>query len=84
VTLIPQGQKAKALWLNPGPADTTAWEMNDKSHSYGFAATLAFQDGQASWKLFRAPKPTADDKKAAKELERKEKAKAPEGAKEGK
>lgn len=77
VTLVPQGQMAKGLWLNPGPADTTSWEMNDKSRAYGFAATLAFQDGKASWKLFRGTKPTADDKKAARELERK--ATAPDG-----
>ena len=82
VTLVPQGQMAKSLWLNPGPADTTSWEMNDRSHSYGFAATLAFDGGKASWKLFRGPKPAADDKKAAKELEKKWK--APEEAKVGK
>lgn len=53
-TRILPGRPVRSLFLNPGPADTEAWEMNDGSRSRGFAAVLEIQDGQAQWRLFVA------------------------------
>jgi len=68
-TIIPQGQEVSSLFLNPGPADTTDWGMNDRSVGHGFAATLRIKDGKASWKLFRAGPITGAERKQAKALE---------------
>lgn len=67
--LVPQDKPAKALFLNPGPADSTRWEMNDKSAGYGFAATLTISGKEASWKLFKSPKLTKEEKAEAKKLD---------------
>jgi len=34
-TLVRPGQASKTLYLNPGPADTMPWEMNDGTKSSG-------------------------------------------------
>jgi Icc-related predicted phosphoesterase len=52
-TVMPPETPAASLYLNPGPADTTPWDMNDGSKSTGMAAVLAIKDGQASWRAFR-------------------------------
>ncbi|HZN91911.1 MAG TPA: hypothetical protein VFB81_04380 [Myxococcales bacterium] len=67
--LIPQDKPARALFLNPGPADSTRWEMNDKTPAYGFAATLTVSGKEASWKLFKSAKLTKEEKAEAKKLD---------------
>ena len=52
-TVMPAEKPAPSLYLNPGPADTTPWDMNDGSKSAGMAAVLAIKEGQASWRPFR-------------------------------
>lgn len=69
-TLIPQDTAAKGLMLNPGPADVSRWEMNDGVFANGFATVVTFSGGSASWKLYRAPQPTPEDRKAARALNR--------------
>lgn len=68
-TLVPQDKPARELFLNPGPADTTAWEMNDRTKGYGFAATLTLRGQEASWKLYRSVKLTKEQKQEAKQLD---------------
>jgi len=68
-TLIPQDKPTRALFLNPGPADSTRWEMNDKSVGYGFAATLTVSGKEASWKLYKSAKLTKEEKAEAKKLD---------------
>ena len=53
-TLVKEGQTSKKLFLNPGPADSLGWEMNDSKKSTGLAAVFAIEGEQASWTLFRA------------------------------
>jgi len=67
--LVPQDKPARALFLNPGPADSTRWEMNDKTLAYGFAATLTISGKEASWKLFKSAKLTKEEKAEAKKLD---------------
>jgi Icc-related predicted phosphoesterase len=68
-TLVPQDRPVRELFLNPGPADTTSWEMNDRTKGYGFAATLTLSGKEASWKLYRSVKLTRDQKLEAKQLD---------------
>jgi Icc-related predicted phosphoesterase len=67
-TVIPQGKAVGSLFLNPGPADTTDWAMNDGTVSHGFAAVLRVEGKQGSWNLYRAQALTAAEKKEAKKL----------------
>jgi Icc-related predicted phosphoesterase len=67
--VVPQDKPVKALFLNPGPADSTRWEMNDKTPAYGFAATLTITGKDASWKLYRSPKLTKEEKAEARKLD---------------
>jgi Icc-related predicted phosphoesterase len=67
-TIIPQERTVPSLYLNPGPADTMGWKMNDGTTSNGFAAVLRLKDGGGSWKLFRAPALSAAEKKQAQAL----------------
>jgi len=68
-TLIPASTPAKTLFLNPGPADSMRWEMNDGHRSYGMAAVLTIQGKLASWKGFRAKQLTTEEKAQAKALD---------------
>lgn len=68
-TLIPQDKPSKVLYLNPGPADSTRWDMNDRTQGYGFAATLTISGKEASWKLYRSVKLTKEQKAEAKLLD---------------
>jgi hypothetical protein len=60
---------AKNLFLNPGPADSMRWEMNDGDKSYGMAAVLTIEGGRASWKSFRVKPLTKEEKAQAKALD---------------
>ncbi|MFZ5471800.1 MAG: metallophosphoesterase family protein [Myxococcota bacterium] len=68
-TILKPATPSKTLYLNPGPADTVGWEMNDGTKSLGLAAVMSIQNGQASYKLFRAKALTAAEKAEAKKLE---------------
>ncbi|HYV43465.1 MAG TPA: metallophosphoesterase [Myxococcaceae bacterium] len=67
--LVPQDKPVKALFLNPGPADSTRWEMNDKTPGYGFAATLTINGKEASWKLYKSAKLTKEEKAEAHKMD---------------
>ncbi len=53
-TLVKQGAKAGQLFLNPGPADSDPWNMNDGSISVGMAAVMTINpDKTASYEILR-------------------------------
>jgi Icc-related predicted phosphoesterase len=65
--VVKEGEVSDTLYLNPGPADSGKWEMNDGTTSNGMAAVLTVKGGKASYAVFRAPAPAApDDKPVAK------------------
>ncbi|RJO65077.1 MAG: hypothetical protein C4523_16850 [Myxococcales bacterium] len=41
------------LYLNPGPADSDPWNMNDGSRSKGMAGLFKLEGGKASYKILR-------------------------------
>jgi len=47
------GEEHDALYLNPGPADSIRWPMNDGTESAGMAAVLTIKNGKASYKVER-------------------------------
>lgn len=67
--LLKEGQASTSLFLNPGPADTMGWEMNDGTKSVGMAAVFSFKDGQGSYKELRLKPMTAAEKADAKKLD---------------
>lgn len=67
--VIKPGAWSPALYLNPGPADTVRWEMNDKSSGTGFAATLQIKGKEGRWKLYRAKPMTKAEVAEAKKLD---------------
>jgi Icc-related predicted phosphoesterase len=66
--VIKEDVLADKLYLNPGPADSVAWAMNDGTQSVGTVATLTVQGRQAKYKIFRAKPLTADEKAQAAKL----------------
>lgn len=68
-TQVRPGAPSKTLYLNPGPADTVGWPMNDGSTSVGLAAVLSVKQGQASYKIYRAKPLTTAEKAEAKKLD---------------
>lgn len=67
--LAKEGEASKTLFLNPGPADTMGWDMNDSTKSVGMAAVFSVKEGQGSWKMLRLKPPTAAEKAEAKKFE---------------
>jgi Icc-related predicted phosphoesterase len=67
--LLKEGEVSKTLFLNPGPADTMGWDMNDSTKSVGMAALLTVKEGQGSFKMLRLKPPTAAEKAEAKKLD---------------
>jgi len=72
-SLIAQDTFVNSLYLNPGPADSMIWTMNDESESKGMAAVIKIVGKKASYKIYRigqetkAPTPApapAPEKKA--------------------
>ncbi|HOX44805.1 MAG TPA: hypothetical protein PK668_14495 [Myxococcota bacterium] len=61
-TILHQDTFVQSLFLNPGPADSMAWSMNDGTESRGMAAVLSFVGTKAKYKVFRLGE---DTKKAA-------------------
>jgi Icc-related predicted phosphoesterase len=68
-TLYPEKTFQKSLYLNPGPADTMGWEMNDGTKSYGMAALLTVRGHEASWRLYRAKPLSKEEREQANALE---------------
>jgi Icc-related predicted phosphoesterase len=52
-SLVGEGKPSGELMLNPGPADSVAWKMNDRTESVGMATTMTIKGKQASFKVFR-------------------------------
>ncbi len=50
-TVLEQDIPHEALYLNPGPADSVRWVMNDGSISEGMGAILVIKDGKAAYRL---------------------------------
>ncbi len=67
--LAKEGEASKTLFLNPGPADTMGWDMNDSTKSVGMAAVFTLKDGQGSYKMLRLKPPTAAEKAESKKFE---------------
>ncbi len=68
-SLVKEGEASESLFLNPGPADTMGWEMNDGTKGLGMAATFTLKDGKATYKLLRLKPMTAAEKAEAKKLD---------------
>lgn len=66
--LLKENAFSKTLYLNPGPADSYGWAMNDGSTSQGLVAVFKLKDGQGSWQLYRAKALNAAEKAEAKRL----------------
>ncbi|MBM4780518.1 MAG: hypothetical protein GQE15_22695 [Archangiaceae bacterium] len=66
--LVKEGTPSKSLFVNPGPADTFGWEMNDGTKSVGMAAVVKVKGAEAQWKAFRMKPLTAAEKAEAKKL----------------
>ncbi|NMB73951.1 MAG: hypothetical protein GYA21_02340 [Myxococcales bacterium] len=70
-SLVAQNTFVDSLFLNPGPADSMAWAMNDGTESRGMAAVIHFVGKKASYKIFRvgeeekAPTPAPAPEKPA-------------------
>ena len=58
-SLIAQGTPSEQLLLNPGPADSIRWPMNDKTESVGMAAVMTVAGGKGSYKVERIKAETA-------------------------
>ncbi len=67
-TLVKESTDSKSLFINPGPADTFGWEMNDGTKSVGMAAVFKLKSGNGQWKSFRMKPLTAAEKAEAKKL----------------
>lgn len=79
-SLLKEGVASKSLFLNPGPADTVGWELNDNTRSEGMAATFTLKGGEASYKIYRSKPLTKAEKAEASKLDppkREEKKEAP-------
>lgn len=66
--LLKEKTSSKTLYLNPGPADSYGWSMNDGSTSVGLVAVFKLKAGQGSWELYRAKPLTAAEKAEAKRM----------------
>jgi Icc-related predicted phosphoesterase len=66
--IIPQDKYVDSLYLNPGPADSMSWSMNDGTESIGMAAVIHVVGKKAKYKIFRIgqagkiPQPTVPEK----------------------
>ncbi|MEE2959317.1 MAG: metallophosphoesterase [Myxococcota bacterium] len=52
-SILSPGEWHPSLYLNPGPADSVRWAMNDKSESVGMAAVVTFKGGKAKYEIHR-------------------------------
>lgn len=56
---LPEGKLARALYLNPGPANPLPWKLNSGGTSYGLAGVLTLEGRQAKYELLHAPRKAA-------------------------
>lgn len=68
--LLAQNQPLAALYLNPGPADSVRWGMNDKTDSVGMAAIMTIKGAQATYKVMRLADETQIAKKNGKKTKK--------------
>lgn len=66
--VIREGEAKDHLYLNPGLADSTEWQLNDGTNSHGMVASLTIKDGKASYKVYRVAALTQDEEIAAQKL----------------
>lgn len=66
--VVTPGEWSETLYLNPGPADSLPWDMNDGSTSNGMAAVLRVKGGKASYEIVRAPKLSEAEREEAAKL----------------
>jgi hypothetical protein len=52
-TIIAQNTFANSLFINPGPADSQIWSMNDGTENHGMAAVVHFVGSKAKYKTYR-------------------------------
>ncbi len=52
---VKPGTFAKTLFVNPGPANSLPWKMNQGADSHGMAMVLTIAGGKAKYELLRAP-----------------------------
>jgi Icc-related predicted phosphoesterase len=50
-TKLEQNKPYDALYINPGPADSVRWMMNDRTESEGMGAIVTIKDGKASYQV---------------------------------
>jgi len=67
-TLVKESADSSTLFINPGPADTFGWEMNDGTKSVGMAAVFKLKGTTAQWKSFRMKPLSGAEKAEAKKL----------------
>jgi Icc-related predicted phosphoesterase len=66
--VLKAGEPAPKLYLNVGAADATAWPLNDGTQGNGMVASLTVNNGQASFKAYRAAKLSDAELEEAKKL----------------
>jgi Icc-related predicted phosphoesterase len=66
--LVKESTPSKTLFINPGPADTYGWEMNDGTKGVGMAAVFKLKGAEGQWKSYRLKPFTAAEKAEAKKL----------------
>jgi Icc-related predicted phosphoesterase len=54
-TVVDPDRLSRVLFLNPGPANTAKWKMNDGTSGHGFAAVMTLKGQEARWKPLRLP-----------------------------
>lgn len=62
---VREGVPQKTLFINPGPADSTPWKLNDGTWSNGMVASLRIVADEASYRTFRLPALTDDEREDA-------------------
>lgn len=67
--IIAQDTFVNALYLNPGPADSMIWSMNDGTESRGMAAVVRVVGDKAAYKIYRVGQEDASEVKTPDERE---------------
>lgn len=66
--LVAEGTASDKLYLNPGPADSVEWTLNDGTTTVGSAAVITIAGKQATPRFFRAAKLSDAEKAQAAKL----------------
>ncbi len=65
-TAVAEGTESASLYLNPGPADSSQWKMNDRTTSVGMASVFEVKNGQARFKMLRLANEVGSKKRSPK------------------